>query len=114
MGSCQPIQGLRLDTRSRETIKQIKQKIGSGNSIAVVTSIGVISSIFTKSNTLNAAYNISQTDWGVYAESLIAVPDITKSYIRKDMERMIIYYQLHYDDKLLRFWTGLHDGCRFI
>jgi len=112
MGSCQAIQGLIIDSKSAKALQQIKQKVGLGNTLASFISVGVFSSIFTKSNVVQATYNISQTDWSLYANSIRTIPSITRKAMLSEMEAMITYYQLHYDYKLLNFWIGLHDGCR--
>ncbi len=112
MGTCQPIQGLVIDARSTDALKRIKRKLGMGNALASALSLGVISSIFTKSSAGNAAYNISQTDWNLYAESMRAVPGITKGGVRQIINEMIFHYQLHYDNKHLNFWLGLQEGCK--
>ena len=112
MGTFQPIQGLVIDARSADALKRIKQKLGMGNALASTLSLGVISSIFTKSSAGNAAYNISQTDWGLYAQSMRAIPSLTKGGVRQIMHEMILYYQFNYDNNHLNFWIGLHDGCK--
>lgn len=111
MGSCQVIQGLIVDSKSAIALQKIKQKVGLGNTLASFISVGVLSSIFTRSNVLQATYNISQTDWDLYAQSIKSIPAITRKSILVDMEEMITYYQFHYDYKLLNFWIGLHNGC---
>jgi hypothetical protein len=111
MGSCQAIHGLVIDSKSAKALQNIKQKVGLGNALASVMSIGVFSNIFTRSNVVQATYNISQTDWGLYAQSIKSIPSITRKSMLIEMEVMITYYQLHYDHKLLNFWLDLHDGC---
>lgn len=86
-----------------------KEKAYFCDALAGVISIGVFSNIFTKSN---AAYNITQTDWILYSDAMRAIPIITKRAIEKEVENMIIHFQLNYDRKQLNFWKGIYNGCK--
>ena len=77
-----------------------------------MVTVGVISNIFTKSNSLQASYHITQTDWSIYAQSMKSVPAITKRAIEKEVELMIMHYQIKNDQKLLAFWKGIYEGCK--
>lgn len=112
MGQCETIVGLVLDKKSSDAIKRINDKKKYGNALAVMLSAGVFSSIFTKSNSLQASYNITQTDWVLYARAMKSVPAITKRAIEKEVELMIIDYQLKSNRKLLSFWKGIYEGCK--
>lgn len=113
MGQCEAIVGLVLDKKSSDTINRINNKKKYGNVLAVMLSAGVFSSIFTKNNSLQASYNITQTDWILYARSMKSVPAITKRAIEKEVKLMIIDYQLKNNNrKLLSFWKGIYEGCK--
>lgn len=62
MGKCQAIPALKLDEHSRRVIHRITEKRNFGKLLAGTLSIGVFSSIFTKSGPKTAMYNITQTD----------------------------------------------------
>lgn len=111
MPKCEPIQNLVLDKTSLNTIKIIKKKRVYGDALAGMISVGVLSSIFTKSNAPQAAFNITQTDWTLYASAMKSVPIITRRAIEKEVEYMLIHYQQHYDSKHLKFWQGIYSGC---
>ncbi len=111
MSRCKPILGLKLDDESKKAIAHIKKKTNLGKALGVAISVGVISNIFTKSNFPVAALNITQTEWGLFAEAMKSIPAITNRAIQKDVEDMIIYYNLNYNSKHLRFWEGLYNGC---
>jgi hypothetical protein len=112
MPKCEPIQGLVLDYESQEAIDRIKKINIFGDAHAGMISIGVFSSIFTRSNAAQASYNITQTDWILYAQAMNAVPIITKRAVEKEVEAIIVHYQLHYDSKQLKFWEGIYSGCQ--
>lgn len=112
MAECKAIAGLKLDKQSIDAVERIKAKHAYGIALGAVVSAGVISSIFTKSGSVEVAYNITQTDWSLYSHAMLSVPEITKAAIRKEVELMIVHYQLHYNAQLLQFWQGIHDGCQ--
>ena len=112
MNTCKPIPGLMLDTKSTQALKRIQKIITSGNYLATAISVGIFSNIFTKSGVPSASYNVTQTDWSLYAQSMKAVPVIVKSSVQKEIELMIIEYQMNYNHKHLLFWKGMYDGCK--
>ena len=112
MGQCEAITGLVLDKKSTDAIKRINDKKKYGNALAAMLSAGVFSSIFTRSNSVQVAYNISQTDWALYAEAMKSVPAITKRAIEKEVELMILDYKMQNNRKLLAFWKGMYEGCK--
>lgn len=112
MAECRTIVGLRLDQKSIDTLERIKKKHAYGNALATVLSAGVFSSIFTKSSPAEAAYNITQTDWDMYARAMISVPVITRAAIQKEVQLMILDYQIANNPQLLQFWQGIYDGCQ--
>ena len=67
MGQCKLISDLVLDKKSSEALKRISDKGKYGIILSSMVTVGVISNIFTKSNSLQASYNITQTDWAIYA-----------------------------------------------
>lgn len=110
---CVPITGLKLDNESKAALKRIKDKRNLANALSAVLTVGVFNSIFTKSSAPQAAYNITQTDWNLYSEAMAALPKIQKGIIEKEIDMMIIHYQLgEYNHKLTQFWKGMKEGCR--
>ena len=112
MDKCQPIHGLKFDAVSQKTINKIAQRKESANLLSAALTVGVFSNIFTKSSPSQAAYNITQIDWSLYANAMKQVPIITRAAIEKDVEFMILHYQMHNNPKLLKFWQGVYNGCK--
>lgn len=112
MNKCVPLNNVKLDIISQKALKTIRDKKNAGDMLAATVTVGVFSSIFTKSNPPQAAFNITQTDWSLYTKAMKAVPVITKRAIEKEVEFMILHYQLHNNPKLLQFWQGVYSGCK--
>lgn len=108
---CEPIDGLQLDPVSKSAIASVKRKMRASNALATALSVGIFAKIFVKSGPVGAAYNITQTDWSLYAQAMRSVPKVTEEAVKKVYARMIFHYQIHYDRKLLKFWKGLYNGC---
>ena len=108
---CKPIPGLVLDDKSKAALKRIQKIITSGNYLASAISVGVFSNIFSRSSVPQASYNVTQTDWYLYAQAMKAVPIIVKSSVQKEIELMVIEYELNYNAKHLQFWKGMYNGC---
>lgn len=113
MLACKPIVGLELDSRSLAAIDRISQKAKLGKLLGVAVNAGVFNSIFTKSKAPVVGYNITQTDWQLYAEAMKAIPIVTKASINREIDMMILHYQMpgHFDQKHLEFWRGMKNGC---
>lgn len=114
MSVCKPIIGLKLDSKSLATLERIEEKANLGKLLGIAVNVGVFHSIFTKNRAPVVAYNITQTDWELYADAMQAIPIITKSSINKEIDMMIIHYQMpgSRDHKHLEFWKGMKNGCR--
>lgn len=114
MTQCSPIIGLHLDARSEAAIERIREKTQLGKVLSGALTAGVFSSIFTKNKAPVAGYNITQTDWQLYAEAINAVPTLTKRAIRQEIEIMLVHYQMpgNYDHNHVEFWRGLKNGCQ--
>ncbi|TRX73773.1 hypothetical protein [Pseudomonas mangiferae] len=112
MAVCETLIGLRLDAQSKAALEKIGRMQHMGDALAVMTSAGVFSSIFSKSNAATAAYNVTQTDWVLYIQAMRAVPNVTRRAIEKEVELMIFTYQLSNEEMLRRFWEGMLNGCR--
>lgn len=115
MGQCVEIKSLTLDATSIDALERIRRKPAFAQLAAAFLSGGIISSIFTKSNAATAAYNITQTDFSLYTQAMLSIPEITRVAIQKDMDLMIVHYQhpSHYDRNLLIFWQNLRNGCQY-
>jgi hypothetical protein len=111
--SCDVIVGLTLDSESTQAIERIKKKQDIGRILAASLSAGIFNSIFTKSKAPVAAFNITQTDWSLYTKAIAALPSIQKAAIQKEIDLMILHYQMgNYDHKHVTFWKGLKYGCQ--
>lgn len=112
MGKCQSIPGLRLDDYSTKALKKIANDKRMGKLLAGAISFGIFNSIFTKSGSKTAMYNITQTDWELYANAMKSTSIITDAAIRREMQFAYLHYQSPYNHKLAMFWKGLLDGCK--
>lgn len=109
-----PIENLELDQNSLDEIERIRKKSELSPWVNALMSIAVFNSIFTKSKPPVAGYNISQTEWGLYARAMRNVPTITKRAIERDIKMMILHYEMpgNYDHKHVLFWRSLLHGCQ--
>ena len=111
--SCTPITGLKLDKDSQLALERIKDKKNIGNLLAATVTVGVFNSIFTKNKSPVVGLNITQTDWELYSNAMSALPIIQKQVIKKEIEMMIIHYQMgKYDHNHVQFWKGMKHGCQ--
>ena len=111
--SCKPIIDFTLDEESREALERISHKKQLSKLLGVAISVGVFNSIFTKNKAPVAAFNVSQTDWNLYGKAVAALPTIQRKAIEKEIDLMIIHYQLgQYDHKHVQFWKGMKNGCQ--
>lgn len=110
---CSPIVGLKLDNESKAALKRIQDNQHLAKLIGAATTVGVFNSIFTKNKAPVVALNITQTDWNLYSEAMSALPIIQKGVIQKEIDLMIIHYQIgKYDHKHVQFWKGMKHGCK--
>ena len=114
MGKCMPIHGLRLDAFSREKIRRISEVRTLGKLLAGGISLGIFNSIFTKSGPKTATFNITQTDWELFAKAMQSTQVITNAVIYREMQFAYLHYQYpdSYDYKLSMFWKGMLNGCK--
>ncbi|WP_444932060.1 hypothetical protein ACJJIF_09940 [Microbulbifer sp. SSSA002] len=111
--SCTTITGLNLDKASQSALDRIKEKKNIGNLLAATVTTGVFNSIFTKNKPPVAALNISQTDWELYSKAMASLPAIQKRAIQKEIDLMIIHYQMgKYDHNHIQFWKGMKHACK--
>lgn len=113
MAQCQPIKGLKLDEKSQKALERIRKKPQLGKQLGGALSAGVFNSIFTKSRSPQAGYNITQTDWELYAEAMASIPTIVRRSMKKEMDLMFLHYQMpgNRDHKHLQFWRNMRNGC---
>lgn len=111
MSGCQSVIAIKLDKESLKALKIIEQRLAAGNVLAAILSIGVFSSIFSKSNVATAALNITQTEWELYFKAMQGIPTITRVAVEKDIDLMILHYHMNYDYKHMQFWKGMRNGC---
>lgn len=111
--SCTPITGLTLDKENKIALDRIKANQNLAKLLTAAITVGVFNSIFTKSNAPVVALNITQTDWDLYSKAMAALPNIQKRLIEKEIDMMIIHYQMgKYDHKHIQFWKGMKHGCK--
>lgn len=110
---CIPIHDLVLDQESKDALQRIKKKTSLAETIGTLVSLGVMHSIFTRSNVPQAAINITNTDFNLFAEAIGSLDTIEKAVIEKEIDLMIVSYQLgQYDHKHVSFWKNLKNGCQ--
>jgi hypothetical protein len=110
---CSPITGLKLDKESKTALARIKENQNLDKLLSAAITVGAFNSIFTKNKAPIVALNITQTDWNLYSKAMSALPSIQKHLIQKEIDMMIIHYQLgKYDYKHVQFWKGMKHGCK--
>ncbi|WP_038494402.1 hypothetical protein [Collimonas arenae] len=109
MRACPDIPHLRLDHRSQQGLDEIRSKLALAKFGAAITGGGVLAQIFYRSSSAHAAYNITQTDWKLMAESMSAWPVISQKVVRD----IALYQALDHQNDLAqrRFWEAMADGC---
>lgn len=112
MALCEPVQGLVFDEKSKEALAKINQRKEFSAYLSTALSVGMVSSIFTKSNLPTASYNITQADWGLYKQAVGAIPKVARESIVKDAVGMQLHYMMANERKLASFWEGIANGCR--
>lgn len=114
MPRCEPIAGLKLDQKSLDAIERLNKKSKLEKILAGAVTAGVFNSIFTKSKAPVVGYNITQTDWSLYAEAMAAVPEITRYAIKQEIDMLLLHYSRpgNYDYKHVQFWRGVKNGCQ--
>lgn len=111
--SCSQITGLILDKESKTALERIKETQNLSKLLSAAITVGVFNSIFTKNKAPVVALNITQTDWSLYSKAMSALPTIQKRVMQKEIDMMIIHYQMgKYDHKHIQFWKGMKHGCR--
>ncbi|MEQ6887005.1 hypothetical protein [Salicola sp. Rm-C-2C1-2] len=113
MAQCQPIEGLKLDDKSRAALERIRKKPQLGKQLGGMISSGIFNSIFTKSRVPQAGFNITQTDWNLYAEAMASIPTIVRQSMKKEINMMFLHYQMpgNRDHKHMQFWRNMRNGC---
>ncbi|WP_220813248.1 hypothetical protein [Pseudomonas paralcaligenes] len=112
MALCEPVQGLVFDEKSKEALAKINQRKEFSAYLSTALSVGMVSSIFTKSNLPTASYNITQADWGLYKQAVGAIPEVVRGAIEKEAMLMSLHYVKANDRKLASFWEGIASGCK--
>jgi hypothetical protein len=108
-----PIINLVLDDESKAALERIRQKKKFAKILTVMTSVGVLNSLFTKNKLPVTAFNISQNYWDLYAQSMTSLPRVQKKLTQKEVDMMITHYQMNgYDHKHVQFWNGIKSGCK--
>src|SRR5690554_2418185 len=111
--SCPPISGLKLDTESKDAIGRITKNQNLAKLLSASLTVGVFNSISTKNKAFVTALNITQTDRDLYSKAMSALPHIQKRVIQREIDMMIIHYQMgKYDHKHVQFWKGMKHGCK--
>jgi hypothetical protein len=111
---CEPILSFKIDKESQAALERIEEKTKLGKLLATTITAGVFNSIFTKNKAPVAGWNITTTDWDLYAQAVNAIPAITKRAIQQEIDFMILHYSQRgkYDHNHAKFWRGMKDGCK--
>lgn len=112
MALCEPVQGLVFDEKSKEALAKINQRKEFSAYLSTALSVGMVSSISTKSNISTASCSITQADWELYKQAAGAIPKVARESIVKDAVCMQLNYIVANERKLARFWEVIANGCR--
>lgn len=106
---CPAIIGLKLDRQSILAVKRIKEKTAGLKFAQKTLAFGVVANIFIRSSVPSAAFNISQTDWEIFAEGLSSLSIIQRNMIA--IEALLQAQRHHGDVKQKLFWEAIKNGC---
>lgn len=109
--TCEIIQNFTPDARSRKTLQVIAARKEAATALAVILGNSVFYSIFFKASSAEAAYNITNTDWELWAHAMNQIPKILKRSIESDALAMWEHYQFNYNREHIIFWKNFHGGC---
>ena len=89
-------------------IKRINQKVKLGNALQSVVAVGTLFNIFGPSPSgINTIVAIHQTDFTTFSQAVAAIPDITRTYARRECEQEYINHIGN--GNIEKFWKGMVD-----
>lgn len=106
---CPTIHSLKLDTQSKQAVESIRHGAQLTRLLSGALSLGVLSSIFTRSTALEASYNIYSTDFTMFSEAMMGVSGM---YRRKVNQVALAEYLRVGDYNQRQFWKAIYDGCK--
>lgn len=109
---CPELKNLKLDKESRDAVKRVRRTKAIADRLAAALTAGQIATIFTSKNPLMVSYNISRSDWELYAEAMRGVPKIAKRRIRNIAGRQRLRNEYEGNFKQVRFWKAVEEGCK--
>lgn len=108
---CPSIIGLQLDHTSISAINELKQKAKLLTFVGKTISFSSLVDMFFARKVPTVAVNISQHEWELFAESMVAVPKIYRHEIVRIATQQEL--RLYKDQKQQKFWKGVRNGCSF-
>ncbi len=109
MMSCPTIHSLKFDTQSKLAVDSIRHGAGLTRLLSGTLSLGVLSSIFTRSSALEASYNVYSTDFVTFAKAMQGISDL---YRRKVGQVALAEYLRVGDYNQRQFWKAVYEGCK--
>lgn len=107
---CVAISSIKLDRKSLEGIKRIKDINGFQSLISSVIGLGTFANIFLGNKVPEITFNIYQTDWTQLHQTLMALPSIQRKVIEDIARFQILDHQFDYKQR--QFWEGILYGCK--
>ncbi|SEB04143.1 hypothetical protein [Alkalimonas amylolytica] len=107
---CPDLNSLVLSERDFEVINEIRRIHQNGRLLERALPAGVMATIFVGSNSMQASYNITTTDWEMFAQAMAALPNIvrTRVYQQANLRRL----ERGITPQQSLFWRAVADGCR--
>ena len=104
------IEGLKFDQKSLDALEEIKLTVGAARLGMLLTGVGEMGTIFYRNGPLGAAYNIYQTDWGLFATAVRAWPEIARREVHRIANLALLDHPS--EPKQRRFWEAVTNGCQ--
>ncbi|MBU3055417.1 hypothetical protein [Pseudomonas indica] len=111
MPTCPTLHNLKLDEQSLNGVEKINRKIVLTKLGASLMASGVVIQIFARSNSSQAVYNISQTDWELFGSAVNSWSAISRRAIEDVAQEQMLDHM--HDQAQYRFWGAVANGCRF-
>lgn len=106
---CPTIVDFELEDGDIETLEAIQKIQRNSAMLAIVLPAGVMTSLFLKSNTVGAAYNIKTTDWHGFAVAMSRLSFLERKQIEKAAKIRAVTPNLNHRQR--QFWKAVGRGC---
>ena len=106
---CPSIRNFTLDQDDVNALKAIRKIQRNSALLAIALPSGVMTSLFLKSNTIGAAYNINSTDWRGFAKAMDALTVLEKKQIEKTAKIRAMAPDMSHLQR--QFWKAVGRGC---